>query len=81
MPVLCPPGISVDAAARAVIAACSFQAQAQRSALLAKSGGYHAHVPAELDKLERDHLEMAKEQIVLDEADSGPPANADSTPA
>jgi len=60
-----PRLISLDSAARAVIAACSFQVQAQRSALLAKSAGYGPQVRAELDKLERDHLELAKEQVVL----------------
>jgi hypothetical protein len=62
---IAPKAISIDAAARAVVAACSFQVQAQRSALLAKSPGYDPQVGAELDKLERDHLEMTKEQVVL----------------
>jgi hypothetical protein len=62
---IAPKAINLDAAARAVVAACSFQVQAQRSALLAKSPGYGPQVGAELDKLERDHLEMAKEQVVL----------------
>jgi hypothetical protein len=62
---IAPKAISLDVAARAVVAACSFQVQAQRSALLAKSPGYGPQVRAELDKLERDHLEMAKEQVVL----------------
>jgi hypothetical protein len=62
---IAPKAINLDAAADAVVAACSFQVQAQRSALLAKSPGYGPQMRAELDKLERDHLEMAKEQVVL----------------
>jgi hypothetical protein len=62
---IAPKAISLDAAARAVVAACSFQVQAQRSALLAKSPGYRPQVRAELDKLEREHLDMAKEQVLL----------------
>ncbi|MBV8848684.1 MAG: hypothetical protein JOZ16_03770 [Methylobacteriaceae bacterium] len=57
--------INLDAAARAVIDACSFQVQAQRSALLAKSPGYSPELRAELAELERDHLQLAKEQIAL----------------
>jgi hypothetical protein len=63
--IIASKAISLDAAARAVLAACSFQAQDQRSALLAKAAGYGPEVRAELDKLGRDHLELAKEQVVL----------------
>jgi hypothetical protein len=62
---IAPKAISLDAAARAVVAACSFQVQAQRSALLAKSPGYRPQVRAELDKRERDYSDMAKEQVLL----------------
>jgi hypothetical protein len=55
--------ISLDAAAHAVLAACRFQLQEQRSALLANSPGYGPEVRGELAKLESDHLENAKQQV------------------
>lgn len=62
---IAPKAITLDAAAHSVMAACRFQLQEQRSALLAKSAGYGPQVRAQLDNLERDHLELAKEQVAL----------------
>ncbi|MEA2860825.1 MAG: hypothetical protein QOC72_2864 [Methylobacteriaceae bacterium] len=62
---IAPKDINLDAAARAVIAACRFQLQEQRSALLAKSPDYSIEVRGELAKLESDHLELAKRQVAL----------------
>jgi hypothetical protein len=62
---IAPKSLKLDAAAHAVIAACSFQIQAQRSALLAKSPGYGQEVRDDLAKLERDHLELARNQVAL----------------
>jgi hypothetical protein len=65
---IAPRPIKLDAAAHAVIAACKFQLQEQRSALLAKSPDYGLEVRGELAKLEADHLELAKEQVALNRA-------------
>jgi hypothetical protein len=63
-----PKSINLDAAARAVVAACRFEIQEQRSALLAKSQGYGSDVRDELAQLERDHLELAREQVAFNRA-------------
>jgi hypothetical protein len=62
---MAPKAINLDAAADAVIAACRFQLQEQRSALLAKSPDYSIEARGELAKLESDHLELAKRQVAL----------------
>jgi hypothetical protein len=62
---IAPKAINLDGAARAVMAGCKFQLQEQRSALLARSPDYGSEVRGELAKLESDHLELAKEQVVL----------------
>jgi hypothetical protein len=60
-----PKSITLDAAARAVVAACRFEIQEQRSALLAKSPDYGPDVRDELAHLERNHLELARQQVAF----------------
>jgi hypothetical protein len=62
---IAPKAINLDAAAHTVMAACKFQLQEQRSALLAKSPDYSPEVRSELAQLEADHLELAKKQVAL----------------